>query len=238
MNQTYTIVLKIDRYDPETGRQWVQTYQLEVGGILRFVDLFRKINDEQDASLAWNSSCEHGQCGTCSVRVNGKPMLACELLVENAVAQFNTTTFTIKPLEVAPLVRDLVFDTEKAYTKIDQVKPYLIQPSSPPDDGQTNTILPEELEFYKNATRCINCFSCADACLSSHHNFLGPNAMLATIVRIMDPREMEKDDRVKTLYSQQGVSRCHSSMACSHVCPKEIDVAHFIALAKQGRFRV
>jgi succinate dehydrogenase/fumarate reductase-like Fe-S protein len=26
-------------------------------------------------------------------------------------------------------------------------------------------------------------------------------------------------------------------MACSFVCPKEIDVAHFIALAKAGKFK-
>ena len=31
--------------------------------------------------------------------------------------------------------------------------------------------------------------------------------------------------------------RCHTSRACSFVCPKEIDVAHFIALAKAGHFQ-
>jgi succinate dehydrogenase / fumarate reductase iron-sulfur subunit len=59
--------------------------------------------------------------------------------------------------------------------------------------------------------------------------------MLAAIVRVMDPREQEKDDRLNVLYSDQGVYRCHSSRACSFVCPKQIDVAHFIALAKEGR---
>ena len=59
--------------------------------------------------------------------------------------------------------------------------------------------------------------------------------MLAGIVRLMDPREQEKQERLKILYSEQGVYRCHSSQACSFVCPKEIDVAHFIALAKEGR---
>jgi len=53
-------------------------------------------------------------------------------------------------------------------------------------------------------------------------------------VRVMDPREQEKTRRLKILYSDQGVYRCHSSRACSFVCPKEIDVAHFIALAKEG----
>jgi succinate dehydrogenase / fumarate reductase iron-sulfur subunit len=91
------------------------------------------------------------------------------------------------------------------------------------------------LERYVNATRCINCFCCASACISSHKGFLGPNAMLAGIVRIMDPREQEKKERLKILYSDKGVYRCHSSQACSFVCPKEIDVAHFIALAKEGR---
>ena len=58
--------------------------------------------------------------------------------------------------------------------------------------------------------------------------------MLAAIVRVMDPREQVKQERLDTLYNETGVYRCHSSQACSFVCPKEIDVAHFIALAKEG----
>ena len=63
------------------------------------------------------------------------------------------------------------------------------------------------------------------------------NAMLTAIIRMMDPREMNKKDRKKVIYSEQGVYRCHTSRACSFVCPKEIDVAHFIALAKAGHFQ-
>ena len=91
MQETYKITLKIRRYNPENERTWIQDYQLEAGRILRFTDLFRKINNELDPTLTWNSSCEHAQCGTCAVKINGKPLLACELLVENAVAQFETT---------------------------------------------------------------------------------------------------------------------------------------------------
>ncbi len=233
---SYNIILRIHRYEPEEDRSWVQAYSLLAGRIMRFVDLFRKINDEQDPTLAWGSSCEHGQCGTCAMIINGKPMLACELLVENAVQYFKTTTFTVQPLDVARVVRDLVVDTETLYERLEQAKPYIIDPAPPRADGQEHPIKPDELERYVNATRCINCFCCVSACISSHHNFLGPNAMLATIVRIMDPREREKVDRRKHLYSDQGVYRCHSSHACSFVCPKDIDVAHFIALAKAGRF--
>ena len=232
--KVFNLTLKIHRYDPDSRRSWIQDYRLEAGRILRFVDLFRKINDEQDPTLAWPSSCEHGQCGSCSVKINAKPLLACELLVENAVDMFKTTTFEIQPLNVAPVVRDLVIDTTKTYERVDRVKPYIIQPVELDSEGRANSISPHELDRYVEATRCINCFCCSAACISSHHTFLGPNAMLTTIVRVMDPREQEKEQRLKILYSENGVYRCHTSRACSFVCPKEIDVAHFIAMAKQG----
>jgi succinate dehydrogenase / fumarate reductase, iron-sulfur subunit len=237
MKSNYEIALRIHRYDPDGDRSWVQEYSLTAGRILRFVDLFRKINEEQDPSLAWNSSCEHGQCGSCAVKINGRPMLACELLVENAVDYFKTTVFEIAPLTVAPVIRDLIIDIEKAYEKINMAKPYIIRAKPPcdPEAGKAYSITPDELEKYVNATRCINCFCCAEACISSTGTFLGPNAVLASIVRVMDPREEEKEQRLKLLYSDEGVRRCHSSRACSFVCPKEIDVAYFIALAKSGR---
>ena len=233
MTTLYDLTLHIFRADSDDGPRY-QTYKIQAGPIMRFVDLLRMINDEQDPTLTWNSSCEHGQCGTCSMKINGRPMLACELLVERGVKLFGTTVFTLDPLEVAPVVRDLVIDSDEAYERVNSVKPYIIDPLPQGQGGEEHQINPDQLEQYVDATRCINCFCCASACISSHRTFLGPNAMLASIVRVLDPREQEKDARFKTIYSDQGVYRCHTSKACSHVCPKEIDVAHFIALAKKG----
>jgi succinate dehydrogenase / fumarate reductase, iron-sulfur subunit len=237
MKNSYTITLKIKRYDPDSKRSWVQDYELEAGRILRFTDVFRKINNELDPSLAWNSSCEHAQCGTCAVRVNGKPLLACELLVENAVAHFETTVFEVGPITVAPVIRDLIVDFEQTYERVNKVKPYIIEPTQNPNPGNEYQIDPRDLERYVEATRCVNCFCCAEACISSHKGFLGPNAVMASIVRLMDPREQAKEERLALLYSEEGIYRCHTAMACSFVCPKEIDVAHFIALAKAGKFK-
>ncbi len=236
MSDLYVITLEISRYDPDTNLSWIQSYQVEARGILRFVDVLRKINDEQDPTLAWASSCEHAQCGSCGIIVNGKPMLACELLVQNAVAEFNTHTFSLRPLNIAPVIRDLVVDLEKAYDKVHQIKPYLIKPAPPPEQGDEYRISPETVDKYVEATRCINCFCCATACISSHRHFLGPNATMANIVRLMDPRETAKEERMETLYREDGVYRCHTSRACSFVCPKEIDISHFLALGKEGRF--
>ena len=236
MRDTYALTFHIHRYDPDDDRRWVQTYPIKAGRILRFTDVFRKINKEQDPTLAWNSSCEHAQCGSCSVVINGKPTLACELLVENAVADFSTTEFTIKPLSIAPVVRDLIVDFEKAYERIHAVQPYIIQPVENPREGREYQIDPRRIDTFVEATRCINCFCCATACMSSHRGFIGPNAVLASAVRLMDPREAAHNERLKLLYSDRGVYRCHTSKACSHVCPKEIDTAHFIGLVKAGGF--
>ena len=237
MKQTYRITLKVKRYDPDNKKSWVQDYELEAGRILRFTDVFRKINRELDPTLAWNSSCEHAQCGTCAVKVNGKSLLACELLIENVVTHFGTTVFRVEPITIAPVVRDLVVDLEQAYERVYKIKPYIIEPTENPNTGSEYQIHPRELDRYMDATRCINCFCCADACISSHRGFLGPNAVMASIIRLMDPRDQARKERLDILYSEEGVYRCHSAKACSFVCPKEIDVAHFIALAKEGRFK-
>jgi succinate dehydrogenase / fumarate reductase iron-sulfur subunit len=231
---TYELTLVVRRYDPEKRRSWSQTYKLEAGRILRFTDLFRKINQEQDPTLAWNSSCEHAQCGSCGVKVNARPMLSCELLVEEAIRLFGKTTFTIEPLDVAPVIRDLVVDLEGAYRNIEMARPYVIDPAPPPEEQREHRIPPRYMDLYADATRCIQCFCCVAACISKNRTFLGPNAMLAAIVRAMDPREREKGQRERLLLGPKGVFRCHSARACTHVCPKGIDVAGFIAMAKRG----
>ncbi len=236
MQESYDLTLRVKRYNPEGKRSWTQEYKVNAGRILRFTDVFRKINNDLDPTLAWNSSCEHAQCGTCAVLVNGKPLLACELLVESAVAQFRTATFNVGPITAAPVVRDLIVDLEKAYARVEAVKPYIIAPAENRNQGKEYQIPPETLNKYVEATRCINCFCCATACIGSPKTFLGPNAMLAGIVRLMDPREKARAERLRVLYSDRGVYRCHTSKACSFVCPKEIDVAHFIGLCKEGRF--
>jgi succinate dehydrogenase / fumarate reductase iron-sulfur subunit len=128
-------------------------------------------------------------------------------------------------------------DLEKAYDRVHRIRPFIIRSARNPNPGQEYKISPRVMESYLEATRCINCFCCATACISSHRGFLGPNAVMASLVRIMDPREDATEDRLKQLYSNEGVYRCHSSMACSHVCPKHIDVAHFVGLVKEGAFR-
>ena len=236
MQETYLLTLNIKRYDPDKNKSWVQQYQIEVGRILRFVDVFRKINSELDPTLAWSSSCEHAQCGTCAVIINGRPRLTCELLVENAVRENRGTIFNIEPITSAPVIRDLVVDMEKAFERIEKIKPYIIGHLDKRNEAEEYRVSVRDMDPYIEATRCVNCFCCATACISSNNGFIGPNAVMASVVRLMDPREISQKERLRFLFSTEGVYRCHTSKACSFVCPKNIDVAHFIALAKENPF--
>lgn len=237
MSQDYQLTLSIKRYDPSKRKKWVERYQVKAGGILRFTDLLRKINTEEDPTLAWNSSCEHGQCGSCAIKVNGKPLLACELLVENAVNEFGGREFFLEPLSVGPVVRDLVVDLEAAYNRVESMKPFIIRPRENPYGEGEYRIDPKKMDPYLDATRCINCFCCASACISSPRSFVGPNAVMNCVVRLLDPREDAKMERMRMLHGPQGVMHCHTSKACSHVCPKGIDVAHFVRLAKSMKLQ-
>jgi succinate dehydrogenase / fumarate reductase iron-sulfur subunit len=47
-------------------------------------------------------------------------------------------------------------------------------------------------------------------------------------------REPKRGESNFALYGDKGVARYHTLQACSHVCPKEIDIARFLALANEG----
>jgi len=59
--------------------------------------------------------------------------------------------------------------------------------------------------------------------------------MMVNIVRLFDQKEKAKKERLDILYGDDGGARCHTSEACSFVCLKEIDMAHFIALGKEAK---
>src|SRR3954471_22682503 len=81
-----SFTLRIRRYDPESGEApfWEEhTIQLEphrsvLEGILQAKDRF-------DGSIGIRCSCRAAICGSCGVRINGKPGLACQTHLDAAL---------------------------------------------------------------------------------------------------------------------------------------------------------
>jgi succinate dehydrogenase/fumarate reductase-like Fe-S protein len=67
------------------------------------MDILDYISLHCDASLAYykHSACDHGICGRCGLRVNGKASLACTTIAE-------TQILLLEPLRTRDVVRDLV----------------------------------------------------------------------------------------------------------------------------------
>jgi len=81
--------IKIYRYDPQKDEQgYYQEYDLPVHkeDLWTVMDLLRYIAANIDPTLAFycHSACNHGICGRCALKVNGKVRLACTCLVPDA----------------------------------------------------------------------------------------------------------------------------------------------------------
>lgn len=89
------------RYDPESGSEpRFQEYRVPLAGDDMSVhDCLEYIRSNLDPSLAYFINCRHGFCQRCSMRVNGKVVLACEAVAEGDM--------TLEPVNRDEVIRDL-----------------------------------------------------------------------------------------------------------------------------------
>ncbi|MFQ6065643.1 MAG: 2Fe-2S iron-sulfur cluster-binding protein, partial [Candidatus Bathyarchaeia archaeon] len=72
-----TVKFKIHRFDPERNKHYLSTYEVPTRTGMTILDALLYIKDNLDGTLTFRHQCRMGQCGSCGVVVNGKPMLAC-----------------------------------------------------------------------------------------------------------------------------------------------------------------
>src|SRR4030042_5247981 len=109
------ITVKVYRYNPgEDAEPYFETYTVKVNEGARVLHVLHAIHDELDPSLSYRHSCGSGQCGSCAVRVNGEPVLACMEEAQNNI--------TIEPLNLS-VKKDLVVDLLPTLEKIASLKP-------------------------------------------------------------------------------------------------------------------
>jgi succinate dehydrogenase/fumarate reductase iron-sulfur protein len=84
---------------------------------------------------------------------------------------------------------------------------------------------------------CITCGACFAACSIPGMNkrYLGPAAINKALLRIVDPRDIAREERLNTVNDMHaGIWRCHTQFNCGAVCPKGINLTESIALLKRG----
>src|ERR1700733_13928288 len=81
-------LLRIRRFDPTSGEAaYWDEHWVELGERNSVLDAILKVKDEVDGSVGIRCSCQQAICGSCGVRMNGKPGLACNTHLEEAAAR-------------------------------------------------------------------------------------------------------------------------------------------------------
>ena len=77
--------IRIRRYSPESGEaaHW-QDFTVDLDGKRSVLDGILQAKDRFDGSIAIRCSCRAAICGSCGVRINGKPDLACHTHLDKA----------------------------------------------------------------------------------------------------------------------------------------------------------
>jgi len=197
------------------------------------LDALLYARDYLDHSIAVRFSCRQASCGSCGMKINGRPRLACytqidELRGDKVVAQ---------PMDNFAITKDLVTDLDSFFLKHRQQMPYLIRSDAQEMENPTREYVmkPRELEEVLQFTYCIKCGLCTSSCptMAMDSKFPGPQALTQAYRYLMDERDEGGEKRLEALDTTHGVWRCHFAGSCSFVCPKGVDPALGIQLLRR-----
>ncbi|MEM2210850.1 MAG: succinate dehydrogenase iron-sulfur subunit [Nitrososphaerales archaeon] len=227
------VVFKIHRFDPSKDvSPYYKQYKITIDKGTTVLEALLYIKERLDNSLAIRYSCRMGICGSCGMRINGIPMLACK----TQVSMLKSNIILIEPLSNNPIIKDLVTNFSNLFAKHKMIKPYIIRKDSELDNP-TREYLQKPNEFFNilQFALCIKCGLCWSACpISSDNRYLGPFVLAQAYRYISDSRDDGYNERFDIIDSPHGCWRCHFAGSCSQVCPRGVDPALAIQLLKKS----
>jgi len=225
------IRLRVFRFQPEKDqRPRFDVYTIETDPNERILDLLEYVRGDVDGSLSFRRSCAHGVCGSDAMRINGRNLLACKVLVKD----LGTNEITVEPLLGLRVIKDLIVDMDPFFDHFKSVLPYFIN-DEVPEDGKEFRQSPAQRERFDDTTKCILCAACTTSCPSfwSHEQYVGPAAIVNAHRFIFDSRDTAAEKRLEVMNEHFGVWRCRTAFNCTEACPREIKVTQAIADVKR-----
>jgi len=186
-----------------------------------------------DSSIGIRYSCRMASCGSCGMKINGIPRLACY----TKISELEGNTIVCEPLSNFPHIRDLVTDFTQFFEHHKDMKPYIQNENALTSDMKLSEYkqLPEDVDKYLQFSYCIKCGLCYSACPSvgTDTKFPGPQALAQAYRYFADSRDTATKERLDIVDNRHGIWRCHFAGSCSVVCPKGVDPALGIQLLKR-----
>ena len=190
------------------------------------LDALMFIKNDLDPTLTFRRSCREGICGSCSMNVNGTNTLACLKPIEGK-------EINIYPLPHMRVLKDLVPDLSEFYEQYKSIEPWLKNSTKAKKEQRQN---PSDRKKLDGLYECVLCACCSTSCPSYWWNgdkFLGPAILLQAYRFIVDSRDNNKKERLKSLEDKFKLYRCHTIMNCTKTCPKNLNPAKAISEIKK-----
>lgn len=235
------IYLKIRRQDaPESPHYW-EHFQLPlrpgltVIGLLRDIRLSpRNAKGEAVSPVVWESNCEEGACGSCAMRINGRPAMACLTGVGDS-----RHPLVLEPLGEFPVIRDLVVDRARLFESFGRASDWIetghATPESLPDLSR-QVVSP----LLKALSSCMACGLCLSVCPQSHtpshangreEGFIGPAALARLLqFNLISADEATRERRFSLVTGSGGIEECGHAQNCQSACPADVPLLTSIAL--------
>ncbi len=239
--------LKIRRSDPARGvaAHW-EAHTVTLRERASVLDAILELKGERDGSIGIRCSCQQGICGSCGVRINGRPGLACNTHLEEAAARrpawgtaggtdagtpddrdrsiVNGNLIEVEPLGNMPVIRDLIVDMDAVHwKKIRRITPWLLGAEPVPE--REYIVAHDAMVDVTQSMACIQCGACVSDCLSMEVDpeFVGPAALAKAYRFVGDPRDAAQRERLHDLsHDPHGLYDCTHCFNCMDACPKGV----------------
>jgi succinate dehydrogenase/fumarate reductase iron-sulfur protein len=203
-----TATLQILRFDPDRDREprW-EEFQVPWVPTMTVIEALEWLAD-QGHYVAYRANCREFTCGSCGMRIDGRPALACDTPLGDRMR--------LEPLDRYRVKRDLVVDTSPVREKWRRLALWPHQASSEKLRDVPRSTLDG---WHRSYARCIECYICLDACPASPSEqspFAGPMWMLQIARQRAHP--LDAVDRLAQA-ANEGLGRCVTCYECAEVCP-------------------
>ena len=228
------VVLKVFRANRSKG-DFVSydSFEVPVQRWTTVLDALLYAKSYHDSSIGIRYSCRMASCGSCGMKINGIPRLACY----TKISELEGNTIICEPLTNFPLIRDLVTDFSQFFNHHKKMQPYIHNENSNMTDSKKLIEFKqsvEEVDKYLQFSYCIKCGLCYSACptVATDTKFPGPQALSQAYRYYADTRDNDTKERLNIVDEKHGIWRCHFAGSCSTVCPKGVDPALGIQLLR------
>jgi succinate dehydrogenase / fumarate reductase, iron-sulfur subunit len=222
-----TFTLRMRRYDPESGEApYWDEHKVQLEPHRSVLEGILQAKAKHDGSIGIRCSCRAAICGSCGVRINGEPGLACHTHLDHArESARDGGVIEIEPMGNMPVIKDLIVDMDAVHwKKVQRVTPWLIAKQPAPE---REYIVPHEnMADITQSMACIQCGACVSDCLAMEVDpgFIGPAALAKAYRFVGDPRDDQQDIRLKDLAEDpQGIYDCTHCFKCVEACPKGVN---------------